>query len=63
MVRAIAPFAILGFCLSNLFTSFGDSAVAFTSPEVDFLFYGPFTRRSLLGYKLLRPRWAPDSRR
>jgi hypothetical protein len=54
MVRAIAPFAILGFCLSNLFTSFGDSAVAFTGAEVNFLFYGPFSRRSLLGYKLLK---------
>ena len=54
MVRAVAPFAILGFCLSNLFTSFGDSAVPFTGAEVDFLFPGPFTRRSLLGYKILK---------
>lgn len=54
MVRAIAPFAILGFCLSNLFTSFGESAVAFTGAEVDFLFPAPFTRRSLLGYKILK---------
>jgi hypothetical protein len=54
MVRTMAPFAILGFCLSNLFTSFGDSAVAFTGAEVDFLFYGPFSRRSLLGYKILK---------
>jgi len=54
MVRTIAPFAILSFCLSNLFTSFGDSAVAFTGAEVDFLFYAPFSRRSLLGYKILK---------
>ena len=54
MVRTIAPFAILGFCLSNLFTSFGDSAVPFTGAEVDFLFPGPFTRRALLGYKILK---------
>ena len=54
MVRAVAPFAILSFCLSNLFTSFGDAAVPFTGAEVDFLFYGPFTRRSLLGYKILK---------
>jgi hypothetical protein len=54
MVRTVAPFAILGFCLSNLFTSFGDAAVPFTGAEVDFLFPGPFTRRSLLGYKILK---------
>jgi hypothetical protein len=54
MVRTVAPFAILSFCLSNLFTSFGDSAVPFTGAEVDFLFYGPFSRRSLLGYKILK---------
>jgi hypothetical protein len=54
MVRTVAPFAILSFCLSNLFTSFGDAAVPFTGAEVDFLFYGPFTRRSLLGYKILK---------
>ena len=54
MVGTIAPFAILSFCLSNLFTSFGDAAVPFTGAEVDFLFYGPFTRRSLLVYKILK---------
>jgi hypothetical protein len=54
MVRIIAPFAILGFCLSNLFASFGENAIAFTGAEVDFLFPGPFTRRTLLGYKILK---------
>lgn len=54
MVRTVAPFAILGFCLSNLFTSFGDAAIPFSGAEVDFLFPGPFTRRSLLGYKILK---------
>src|SRR5271155_2258320 len=54
MVRTIAPFAILGFCLSNLFASFGEGAIAFTGAEVDFLFPGPFTRRSLLGYKIVK---------
>jgi ABC-2 type transport system permease protein len=53
-VRTIAPFAILGFCLSNLFASIGENAVAFTGAEIDFLFPGPFTRRSLLGYKILK---------
>src|SRR5476651_1878315 len=54
MVRTVAPFAILGFCLGNLFASFGEKAIAFTAAEVDFLFPGPFTRRSLLGYKILK---------
>jgi len=54
VVRTIAPFAILLFCLGNLLTSFGDHAVAFTAAEVDFLFPGPFSRRSLLGYKILK---------
>ena len=54
MVRIIAPFAILGFCLSNMFASFGENAIAFTGAEVDFLFPGPFTRRSLLGYKIVK---------
>jgi putative Mn2+ efflux pump MntP len=54
LVRTIAPFAILGFCLSNMIASVGEKAVAFTGAEADFLFPGPFTRRSLLGYKLAK---------
>ncbi len=54
LVRTVAPFAILGFCLSNLFASFGEKAIVFTGPEIDFLFPGPFSRRALLGYKILR---------
>ncbi|HEY1628630.1 MAG TPA: putative ABC exporter domain-containing protein [Tepidisphaeraceae bacterium] len=54
MVLTVAPFAILGFCLSNLFASFGEKAILFSGPEVDFLFPGPFTRRSLLGYKIIK---------
>jgi hypothetical protein len=54
LVRTLAPFAILGFCLSNLFASFGDKAIVFSPAEVDFLFPGPFTRRQLLGYKILK---------
>jgi hypothetical protein len=53
-VRTVAPFAILGFCLGNLFVSFGEKAVAFTGAEVDFLFPGPFTRRSLLAFKMIK---------
>src|SRR5450432_956267 len=54
IVRTVAPFAILGFCLSNLFASFGEKAIVFSGAEVDFLFPGPFSRRSLLGYKILK---------
>jgi ABC-2 type transport system permease protein len=54
LVRTVAPFAILGFCLGNLVASFGENAVAFTGAEVDFLFPGPFTRRSLLGFKIIK---------
>src|SRR5580704_1144762 len=53
-VRTVAPFAILGFCLGNLFASVGEKAIAFTAAEVDFLFPAPFTRRSLLAYKILK---------
>ena len=54
IVRTVAPFAILGFCLGNLVASFGENAVAFTGAEVDFLFPGPFSRRSLLGFKIVK---------
>jgi hypothetical protein len=54
VIQTIAPFAILGFCLSNLFASLGEKAVAFSAAEVDFLFPGPFTRRSLLLYKIAK---------
>ncbi len=53
-VRAAAPVAILGFCLMNLFASAGERAVSFSAAEVDFLFPGPFTRRQLLTYKLVK---------
>jgi ABC-2 type transport system permease protein len=54
VVRTVAPFAILGFCLGNLVASFGENAVAFTGAEVDFLFPGPFSRRSLLAFKIIK---------
>jgi len=53
-VQTVAPFAIAGFCIFNLFGSFGEKAIVFTGAEVDFLFPGPFTRRSLLGYKIIK---------
>jgi hypothetical protein len=53
-VQLFFPLAMLGICVSNLASSAGDRAIAFSPPEVDFLFPGPFSRRQLLGYKLTR---------
>jgi Putative ABC exporter len=53
-VRAIFPWWLLGICVLNLLTSAGERAIAFSPAEVDFLFPGPFTRRQVLGYKLLK---------
>lgn len=57
-LRLVFPLALLGFCLINLITTAGERAVAFSPAEVDFLFPGPFTRRQLLGYKLLKSSFA-----
>jgi hypothetical protein len=53
-VRTFFPLWLLAICALNLVTNAGERAIAFTPPEVDFLFPGPFTRRQLLGYKLLK---------
>src|SRR4051812_1128013 len=53
-VRLVMPLAILGFCLASVVTSMGDKAIAFTAGEVDQLFPGPFSRRELLAFKLLK---------
>jgi len=52
--RQIAPLVLLAVCLLTMISSAGDKAIAFTPGEVDILFPGPFTRRQLLGYKLLK---------
>jgi hypothetical protein len=52
--RAVAPMALLGICVLMIVSSSGDKAVAFTPGEVDMLFPGPFSRRELLGFKLLK---------
>jgi hypothetical protein len=49
-----APVALLGICLVTMISSAGDKAVAFTAGEVDMLFPGPFSRRQLLVFKLLK---------
>lgn len=50
----VAPLALLGICLMTIISSAGDKAIAFTAGEVDNLFPGPFSRRQLLAYKLLK---------
>ena len=52
--RTIAPLALLGICIVTIVSSAGDKAIAFTPGEVDTLFPGPFSRRQLLGYKLIK---------
>jgi hypothetical protein len=49
-----APAALLLLCLLNLLTSAGERAVSFTPAEIDFLFPGPFSRKQLLAYKLIK---------
>ena len=52
--ETVAPIALLGICIITMISSAGDKAIAFTQGEVDMLFPGPFSRRQLLGYKLLK---------
>jgi hypothetical protein len=52
--RAVAPLALLSLCVLMIVSSSGDKAVAFTPGEVDMLFPGPFSRRGLLAFKLLK---------
>ena len=52
--RQIAPLALCGICLLTIVSSATDRAIAFTAGEVDILFPGPFTRRNLLAFKLLK---------
>jgi len=52
--RVFAPLGLLGICVLTIVSSAADKAIAFTPGEVDMLFPGPFTRRQLLGYKLLK---------
>src|SRR5882724_1374368 len=52
-MRAYGPAALLMYCVLNLFLSTNERAIYFSPAEVNFLFTGPFTRRQLLGYKIL----------
>lgn len=51
-VLLYGPAALLGVCLLPLLTGQSQS-VAFAPAEIEFLFAGPFTRRQLLGYKVV----------
>ena len=53
-IRTVGPLTILLMCVLNVCSSAGERAVTFTPAEVDFLFPGPFTRRQLLAYKLVK---------
>src|SRR5262245_1771673 len=53
-VRRTAPIALVAFCLLSLRGSATGAGIYFTPSEVDFLFSGPFRRRELLLYKLLK---------
>jgi hypothetical protein len=53
-VRTFLPALLLTFCVANLVTAAGERAIAFTPAESDFLFPGPFTRRQLLIYKMIK---------
>lgn len=52
-VRRFAPLFLFGYCLLTVLTTAGDRALTFRPAEVNFLFAGPFSRRQILGYKIL----------
>jgi hypothetical protein len=53
-IRTFLPPALLLLCAVNVLSSAGEQAVAFMPAEVDLLFAAPFTRRQLLGYKIVQ---------
>ncbi|HSU66566.1 MAG TPA: putative ABC exporter domain-containing protein [Tepidisphaeraceae bacterium] len=53
-LRDVMPLVLAGVCVLTIVSSAGDKAIAFTAGEVDMLFPGPFSRRQLLFYKLLK---------
>ena len=52
-VRMFAPLATFMWCALSLFMGSTDRALYYAPAEVNFLFGGPFTRRSVLIFKLL----------
>jgi hypothetical protein len=55
----LRPEALFSFWLLMMVTGRGAGGLAFTLPEVEFLFAGPFSRRELLAYKLALGTLAP----
>jgi hypothetical protein len=53
-VRAVAPVALLIATLLTVLSAGGERAIVFTPAEVDFLFPGPFTRRQILLYRIIK---------
>lgn len=51
---AVVPMMMLGFLVLALTTGNTEMALAFAPAEVDFLFPGPFTRRQLVTYRLVK---------
>ncbi len=52
-VERFAPIGFLVVTLVSIATSTGETALFFRPAEVDFLFAGPYSRRQLVGYKLI----------
>ena len=54
--KPFAPFLLFAYFIFSMVTSIGDRSIYFTPSEVDQLFPAPFSRRELLGYKIIS--WA-----
>jgi hypothetical protein len=52
-VRLYTPGLLLAYCLVSVLLSRGERTIYFTPAEVNFLFPGPFHRRTLLVYKVV----------
>ncbi len=52
-VRLLGPGALVLYCLVNVLLSSNERAIYFTPAEVNFLFTGPYSRREVLGYKIV----------
>jgi hypothetical protein len=52
-VRRFGPLGLFVYLIITLISTAGERAVSFNPAEVNFLFAGPFTRRQLLGYKIV----------
>lgn len=52
-VRQYGSVILMTYCLMTLISASGEPAVTFNLAEVNLLFAGPFSRRQLLGYKIV----------